>query len=74
MFIKYSKNSDINLLARPHRQAGFAVLKAPDVPSVLIEMGFISNKQDYNLLISEEYRRRIMKHLSNVVDQYLEKR
>ena len=55
-------------------QAGFAVLKAPDVPSVLIEMGFISNRQDYNLLINEEYRRGIMKHLSNVVDQYLEKR
>ena len=74
LFIKYSKNSDINLLARPHRQAGFAVLKAPDVPSVLIEMGFISNRQDYNLLINEEYRRGIMKHLSNVVDLYLEKR
>ncbi len=74
LFIKYSKNSDINLLTRPHRQAGFAVLKAPDVPSVLIEMGFISNRQDYNLLMNEEYRRGIMKHLSNVVDQYLEKR
>ena len=74
LFIKYSKNADINLLARPHRQAGLAVLKAPDVPSVLIEMGFISNRQDYNLLINEEYRRGIMKHLSNVVDQYLEKR
>ena len=31
---------------RGHRFAGFAVLKSPDVPSVLVEMGFLSNKED----------------------------
>ena len=55
-------NQKIRLLNRPHRHAGFAVLKAPDVPSVLIEIGFLSNRAEektlnkmnmsYNLLFS----------------------
>ncbi len=47
------------VLRNTHRFAGFAVLKAPDIPSVLLEMGFLSNRQDERLLRSREYRARL---------------
>lgn len=42
-----------------HRFAGLAVLKAPDMPSVLLETGYISNEEDEKLLFSREYQRDI---------------
>ena len=42
--------------SRPRRQAGFAVLKAPDIPSVLIELGFMSDTQDLANLTKPEWR------------------
>ena len=38
--------SEVALLPNSHRRAGFVVLKAPDVPSALVEMGFLSHPQD----------------------------
>lgn len=46
----------ITLLPNPHRYAGFRVLKAPDTPSILLEIGFLSNPQDEQLLSSKEFR------------------
>eukprot|EP01035_Chromulina_nebulosa_P002966 gene2966-4047_t len=40
----------------PLKSAGFRVLKAPDVPSVLIELGYVSNKADLQLMVSESWR------------------
>ncbi|HEX4557026.1 MAG TPA: N-acetylmuramoyl-L-alanine amidase, partial [Xanthobacteraceae bacterium] len=40
----------------PLKSAGFRVLKAPDVPSVLIELGYVSNRQDLKQLMSENWR------------------
>ena len=40
----------------PLKSAGFRVLKAPDVPSVLIELGYVSNREDLKLLMSESWR------------------
>ena len=46
------------LLRNTHRFAGFAVLKAPDIPSVLIEMGFLSNRSDERRLQTARYRKK----------------
>ncbi len=50
---------DLTLLENPMRYADFAVLRAPDVPSVLVETGFLSNKEDERLLRDPAARRRI---------------
>ncbi|AWK86539.1 N-acetylmuramoyl-L-alanine amidase [Azospirillum thermophilum] len=55
---------------KPHRQAGFAVLTAPDIPSVLIEMGYLSSRQDVNLLTTPEHRERLGRALTRAVDAY----
>jgi N-acetylmuramoyl-L-alanine amidase len=43
---------------RPRLSAGFSVLKAPDIPSVLIEVGFLSSQQDMKNLQTPEWRAR----------------
>ena len=50
-FLINSFEGKINLLHRTHRYAGFVVLKSLDIPSVLIEMGYLSNKKDSKLLL-----------------------
>lgn len=50
---------DIRLINRPKRSAGFKVLKAPDVPSVLVEFGFLSNRQDEKLLQDDAWREEV---------------
>ena len=50
---------EVPLLTRPLRRAGFSVLKAPDIPSVLIELGFLSSPRDLARLRDEEGRARI---------------
>ena len=49
----------MRLLRNNHRFAGFAVLKAPDIPSVLIEMGYLSNRQDERLLRNPRHQGKI---------------
>ena len=56
---------------RGHRFAGFAVLKAPDMPSVLIEMGFITNRQDEANLKTSEYRTKLTERLARAIVAYL---
>ncbi|OHC75341.1 MAG: hypothetical protein A3G18_03955 [Rhodospirillales bacterium RIFCSPLOWO2_12_FULL_58_28] len=58
------------LLRNTHRFAGFAVLKAPDVPSVLLELGFLSNQQEERALRSKEYRDKLAVALTNAVESY----
>ena len=57
---------------RGHRFAGFAVLKSPDIPSVLIEMGFLTNKTDEKNLKSSRYRKDLMTRITSAVTRYLE--
>jgi N-acetylmuramoyl-L-alanine amidase len=56
---------------RGHRFAGFAVLKAPDMPSVLVEMGFLSNRQDEANLNEKSYRQDLSKRLTKAILVYL---
>lgn len=55
-------------------QAGFAVLKAPDVPSILVETAFISNPQDERRLRDERHQRRIVEALAAGVERYFARR
>jgi N-acetylmuramoyl-L-alanine amidase len=57
---------------RPWRSAGFAVLKAPDVPSVLIELGYVTNRQDERQLRDPKYRRALSAAIARAIVQYLE--
>lgn len=59
-------------LKRGHRFAGFAVLKSPDIPSVLIEIGFLTNSQDERNLVNASYRKEIMRRASVAVLSFLE--
>ena len=51
-----SLDGEISLINNPHRFAGFQVLRAPDVPSVLVEMGYLSNKEDEKLITDPKWR------------------
>lgn len=64
---------DIKTLTKPHRYAGFAVLKAPDIPSVLVEMGFMSNSQEARTLATPAYQRKIADALTASIDTYFSK-
>lgn len=68
--VGHMDNGDIIMLENPHRYAGFAVLKAPDIPSVLIEMGFMSNPSEAAQLSRPEYRRILAKTLMQGIDNY----
>ena len=60
----------VKTLRNTHRFAGFAVLKAPDVPSVLVEMGYLSNRRDERLLSTSKGRRPIIEALARAIDRY----
>ncbi len=69
--IKDIKN-EMNLLKRAHRFAGFTVLKSLDIPSVLIEMGYLSNKEDSKLLVSNNYQKKITSNIVKAVKNYFD--
>ncbi|WP_420404067.1 N-acetylmuramoyl-L-alanine amidase [Nisaea sp.] len=63
---------EVKLLKTAHRFAGFAVLKAPDIPSVLIELGFLSNNHDEKLLRSNAHLTRVAASLRRAIDDYFD--
>ncbi len=63
---------EVQMHARGHRFANLGVLKAPDMPSVLIEAGYLSNKTDARLMNSYDGRRRISRAIVRAVDKYFE--
>lgn len=60
----------VTMRKNSHRFAGFAVLKAPDVPSVLVELGYLSNRADEAFLKSKKGQIRIATALAGAVDKY----
>lgn len=68
-----SLDDQVHLLPDSHRFAGFAVLKAPDIPSVLIEIGFLSNPQEEKLIKSKAYRDKVIHGITAGIDSYFKK-
>ena len=60
------------LLRSPKRSAGFAVLKAPDVPSVLIELGFLTNRDDASRLSRKKDQEAIASAIAAGIIRYFE--
>ncbi len=64
-------SDSLRLNKNPHRSARFVVLKAHDVPSVLIELGYLSSKDDVALLQSQVWREKAATGLKRVIETYL---
>jgi len=69
--------SRIGTVGKLHRgvveQAGFAVLKAPAIPSILVETAFISNPQEEDKLRDDDYRRKLVEALFSGIERYFAK-
>ena len=63
-------DQDLPMLQNPDRHAGFVVLKAADIPSVLVEMGFMSNPADEAALSHTEHRRLVAQAMRRAVDAF----
>ncbi|MBL4906253.1 MAG: N-acetylmuramoyl-L-alanine amidase [Sneathiella sp.] len=62
--------SGMKVVGKSHRFAGFRVLKAPDVPSVLVELGYLSNRHDEKILKSSKGQSKLAFSISKAVDKY----
>lgn len=58
------------LIKNPHRHAGFRVLRAPDVPSVLVELGYLSNDQDEAQLLDSKWRGKMVDSMTAAIDAF----
>lgn len=71
-FMVQEMRQSVKLVANTHRFAGFAVLKAPDIPAVLLEMGYLSNRQEEKLLQQKSYRKKLAESAAEAIDKYFE--
>ncbi len=62
----------VKTVSNTHRFAGFAVLKAPDVPSVLLELGYLSNPSEERQLRQKSYRRKLGDATVVAIDKYFQ--
>ena len=67
------KNS-VRLHKNPLKSAGFRVLRAPDIPSVLVELGYVSNKRDLKLMTSGDWRARTADTMVKAIDAFFSTR
>jgi N-acetylmuramoyl-L-alanine amidase len=65
---------EVLLTKSPHRYADFKVLKAEDVPSVLLELGYLSNPDDETALTSAEWRSKVVKAITESIGTFFERR
>jgi len=63
-------SNHVRLIKNPHRSAGFRVLKAPDIPSVLIELGYLSNHQDEKLVLDPQWRKTMADLLAKSIRKF----
>lgn len=64
---------NIKLINNTHRFANFKVLRGTNIPSVLIELGYLSNKDDEKLLISDDYKKKVTSAISKAIDVNIKK-
>ncbi|WP_082659702.1 N-acetylmuramoyl-L-alanine amidase [Aureimonas sp. AU40] len=64
------KTGGVSLINNPKRSAGFRVLRAPDVPSVLVEMGYLSNEEEEKLLTSPEWQKKVASILARSIEAF----
>jgi N-acetylmuramoyl-L-alanine amidase len=72
--LKNEMKATARMHKHPLKSAGFKVLKAPDVPSVLLELGYVSNKSDLQQLVSDNWRSRAVGSVAQAIDAFLAKR
>jgi N-acetylmuramoyl-L-alanine amidase len=72
--LKNEMKTTARMHKHPLKSAGFKVLKAPDVPSVLIELGYVSNKSDLEHLVSDNWRARTVGSVAQAIDTFFAKR
>jgi N-acetylmuramoyl-L-alanine amidase len=65
-----SFKDQVGTINNPHRHAGFRVLQAPDVPSILLELGFLSNVEDEKRLLDDAWRVKMADLLTDAVKRY----
>ncbi len=63
-----------SMTPEPNRHAAFYVLKSPDFPSILIELAFVSNREDEKLLGSQEWRNKVSTSIVEGIERFFEKR
>lgn len=68
--VVFSFHSRVGLLPHPKRHAAFVVLKSVNIPSILVEMGFMSNRRDEAALRQASYRQLVAASMKNAVDRY----
>jgi len=67
-------SSTTKMFKIPHKQAGFKVLEAPDVPSAMVELGYLSNSSDEKLLLSPEWRDKAAKSIVRAIAGYFKEK
>ncbi|MEM9332366.1 MAG: N-acetylmuramoyl-L-alanine amidase [Pseudomonadota bacterium] len=65
-----SLKDEIFLIKNPQRSAAFGVLKAPEVPSVLLELGYLSNSEDEKLMQQPEWQNKVAEAVGIAVDRF----
>jgi N-acetylmuramoyl-L-alanine amidase len=66
--------TSVRLHKNPLKSAGFRVLRAPDIPSVLVELGYVSNKRDLKMLTSGDWRARTADTMVKAIDAFFSTR
>jgi N-acetylmuramoyl-L-alanine amidase len=64
----------VRLNSNPHRHAGFRVLRAHDIPSVLVELGYLTNRHDEALMLTQEWRDKAAESIIGAVDLFFAQR